>query len=570
MKKNIMAYKGIKKVLVIIAGLIFLQTLAIIFQAKWLSEVITSLFHGLSIQSQITKVIYFVIAFLFRQLLNLIIRKVCLRFSTVTVKELREALMETIFSLGPRFTKKAGTGNLVTFIIEGCQKLRVYLELFIPKMVAVGITPWLILVYIWTKDSQSGIILLVTMPILIIFMIILGWAAQKKMDDQWSYYHLLSNHFVDSLRGLETLKYLGRSKSHIETVNKISDQYRKATMSTLKIAFLSTFALDFFTMLSVAVVAVMLGLRLIDGSLLLQPALLILLLAPEYFLPIREVGNDYHATLEGKEAGNRMVDILKEKKENILVDSTEVWSPNSTLEVNNLTVAHEKNEFSLKNISFTIQGPKKIGIIGTSGAGKSTLIDVMSGFLSPSSGSVKIDNQTISLDEGAWRKQTTYIPQHPFIFQGTIKDNICFYRPDASIEEVDKIIEKVELKDFIKQLPSNIYEKIGEGGRQLSGGQEQRIAVARSFLSNRPILLLDEPTAHLDIETEYELKEVLLELSKNKLLFFASHRLHWMKEMDMIIVLDKGQVVEQGTHEDLLKKKGAYYRFIQLQMEELV
>lgn len=570
MKKNIMAYKGIKKVLVIIADLIFLQTLAIIFQAKWLSEVITSLFHGLSIQSQITKVIYFVIAFLFRQLLNLIIRKVCLRFSTVTVKELREALMETIFSLGPRFTKKAGTGNLVTFIIEGCQKLRVYLELFIPKMVAVGITPWLILVYIWTKDSQSGIILLVTMPILIIFMIILGWAAQKKMDDQWSYYHLLSNHFVDSLRGLETLKYLGRSKSHIETVNKISDQYRKATMSTLKIAFLSTFALDFFTMLSVAVVAVMLGLRLIDGSLLLQPALLILLLAPEYFLPIREVGNDYHATLEGKEAGNRMVDILKEKKENILVDSTEVWSPNSTLEVNNLTVAHEKNEFSLKNISFTIQGPKKIGIIGTSGAGKSTLIDVMSGFLSPSSGSVKIDNQTISLDEGAWLKQTTYIPQHPFIFQGTIKDNICFYRPDASIEEVDKIIEKAELKDFIKQLPSNINERIGEGGRQLSGGQEQRIAVARSFLSNRPILLLDEPTAHLDIETEYELKEVLLELSKNKLLFFASHRLHWMKEMDMIIVLDKGQVVEQSTHEDLLKKKGAYYRFIQSQMEELV
>ncbi|MEW9577365.1 thiol reductant ABC exporter subunit CydD [Bacillus toyonensis] len=570
MKKNIMAYKGIKKVLVIIAGLIFLQTLAIIFQAKWLSEVITSLFHGLSIQSQITKVIYFVIAFLFRQLLNLIIRKVCLRFSTDTVKELREELMETIFSLGPRFTKKAGTGNLVTFIIEGCQKLRVYLELFIPKMVAVGITPWLILVYIWTKDSQSGIILLVTMPILIIFMIILGWAAQKKMDDQWSYYHLLSNHFVDSLRGLETLKYLGRSKSHIETVNKISDQYRKATMSTLKIAFLSTFALDFFTMLSVAVVAVMLGLRLIDGSLLLQPALLILLLAPEYFLPIREVGNDYHATLEGKEAGNRMVDILKEKKEDIIVDPTEVWSPSSTLEVNNLTVAHENNEFSLKNISFTIQGPKKIGIIGTSGAGKSTLIDVMSGFLSPSSGSVKIDNQTISLNEGAWRKQTTYIPQHPFIFQGTIKDNICFYRPDASIEEVDKIIEQAELKDFIKQLPSNINERIGEGGRELSGGQEQRIAVARSFLSNRPILLLDEPTAHLDIETEYELKEVLLELSKNKLLFFASHRLHWMKEMDMIIVLDKGQVVEQGTHEDLLEKKGVYYRFIQSQMEELV
>lgn len=570
MKTNIMAYRGIKTVLVIVAGLVFLQTMAIIFQAEWLSEVITALFHDRSFSSQIPAVTYFVAAFLFRQLLNLIIRKVCLRYSTNTVKELREALMETVFSLGPRFSKKEGTGNLVTFIIEGCQKLRVYLELFIPKMVGVGITPWLILIYIWTKDSLSAMILLVTMPILIIFMILLGWAAQKKIDDQWSYYRLLSNHFVDSLRGLETLKYLGRSKSHIVTVNKVSEQYRKATISTLRIAFLSTFALDFFTMLSVAVVAVMLGLRLIDGSLVLQPALLILLLAPEYFLPIREVGNDYHATLEGKEAGDRIADILKEKKANIPVNSAGTWSPNSTLEVTNLTVSYEKNEVTLKNVSFTVQGSKKIGIIGTSGAGKSTLIDVLSGFLAPSSDSVKIDNQTVSLYEGAWQKQTTHIPQHPFIFQGTVKENICFYRPEATVEEVNKAIEQAGLEDFINQLPNGVNEKIGEGGRQLSGGQAQRIAVTRAFLSKRPILLLDEPTAHLDIETEYELKEVLLELAENKLLFFASHRLHWMKEMDMIIVLDQGQIAEHGTHENLLEQKGAYYRFIQSQMEGLV
>ncbi|MED1203666.1 thiol reductant ABC exporter subunit CydD [Heyndrickxia acidicola] len=571
MKTNIMAYKGIKTVLIAVAGLVFLQSLAIIFQAKWLSEVITALFHHHSLSSQIPAIMYFVMAFLFRQLMSLVIRKVCLRFSTKTVKELREALMETIFSLGPRFTKKEGTGNLVTFIIEGCQKLRVYLELFIPKMVTMGITPWLIAIYIWTKDYLSAVILLAAMPILIIFMILLGWAAQKKIDDQWSSYRLLSNHFVDSLRGLETLKYLGRSKSHIETVNKVSDQYRKSTMSTLRIAFLSTFALDFFTMLSVAVIAVTLGLRLINGSLLLQPALLILLLAPEYFLPVREVGNDYHATLDGKEAGDRILALLKNKKEEILDKPESIWSSKSTLTVKRLSVLHDNNgEASLKDVSFTVEGAKKIGIIGTSGAGKSTLIDVLSGFLSPSSGSVNIDNEHVFLHEGAWQKQTTYIPQHPFIFQGTVKENICFYRPEASDEEVMWAIEQAGLKDFVHQLPRGMDERIGEGGRPLSGGQAQRIAVSRAFLSNRPVLLFDEPTAHLDIETEYELKKVLLKLAENRLLFFATHRLHWMKEMDRIIVLEQGRIVEQGSHDELIAHKGAYYRLIQSQMEELV
>lgn len=567
MGRNLMAYKGIKAVLAVVSGLILLQTAAIIFQAKWLAEVIASLFHGEALGSKVPAIGCFLAAFLVRQLLAFAIKKVCLAFSAKTVEQLRTDLLESVFALGPRFTKKEGTGNLVTFLIEGLSKLRNYLELFIPKMAAIGITPWILFVYVWMNDSLSGLILLVTMPILIIFMILLGLAAKKKIDDKWDSYRVLSNHFVDSLRGLETLKFLGRSHGHAETIEKVSDSYRKSTMGTLRIAFLSTFALDFFTMMSVALVAVTLGLRLVDGTLLLEPALLVLLLAPEYFLPIREVGNDYHATLDGKEAGDAILEVIKQADPKSQAGTAPQWDADSVLTLNDVSVCHEDQDTPvLHDLSLAIKGNQKIGIIGASGAGKSTFIDVLSGFLGIREGHVRVNGLDVNLACQDWQKQTTYIPQHPFIFQGTIKENIRFYRPDATDDEVMYAIDLAGLTKMVNQLPNRENEIIGDGARVLSGGQAQRVALARAFLSNRPILLLDEPTAQLDIETEYELKDVLLRLAENKLMFFASHRLHWMRDMDLIFVMEDGRIVETGTHFELLHRQGAYYRLLQAQM----
>lgn len=564
MGRNLMVYNGIKMVLAMLIGLITIQSVAIIFQAKWLAEVVTALFHGESLTSQTKAIGLFLSAFMIRQIVGFIVKKTAYQFGVKTTQELRLIVMQSIFSLGPRFTKDEGTGNLVTLITTGLQKLRAYLELFLPKLAAISVTPWLVLAFVWYHDRLSGIILLVTMPILILFMILLGLAAQKKIDSQWETYHVLSNHFVDSLRGLETLTFLGKSKEHAETIERVSDRYRKATMGTLRIAFLSTFALDFFTMLSVAIVAVMLGLRLVNGSMTLEPALMILLLAPEYFLPIREVGNDYHATLDGKESGDALLKIVKQaEKSPAKKEDVPSWTENSELQLRHTTVKYdEEHPPSLEDVSLHVKGMKKIGIIGKSGAGKSTLIDILSGFVQSTEGSAEVNGVPIDLRSDAWQKQITYIPQHPFIFNGTVKENIEFYQDRGGSYDYEDALTKAGLLSTVQQMPKKENEMIGDGGRQLSGGQAQRIALARAFLSDRPIIMLDEPTAQVDIETEYELKQDILTMFQDKLFILATHRLHWMKEMDLIVVIEDGKVAEIGNHQELIQKKGAYYQFL--------
>ncbi|WGU93498.1 thiol reductant ABC exporter subunit CydD [Paenibacillus dendritiformis] len=573
MGKNLFGYQGIKPVLASLTAIALVHTLSIIMLAIWLAEAISALFAGAAWQEQAGKIGLFLLAFLVRQLTALLQQKVAYRFAEKTGASLRSQLLEALFRLGPRHTRTEGTGTTVTLVLEGVGKFRKYMELFLPRMIGTAVTPVLILAYIATQDIIAALILAVTMPILIAFLILVGLAARKQTEKQWASYRQLSNHFVDSLRGLETLKFLGRSRSHGATVSKVSDRYRSATMRTLRVAFLSSFSLDFFTMLSVASVAVSLGLRLVDGEMMLVTALTILILAPEYFLPVRMVGADYHATLDGKEAGEAMQSIIRAGAKSEPVPASQAlpaWTQDSVLRMTGIGMRHEEEgPSSLQEIDLEIQGFRKVGIIGASGAGKSTLIDIIGGFLHPTAGTIRVDGQErASLTDEDWRKQTTYIPQHPYIFSSSLADNVRFYSPDAADDEVERAMAAAGLGALADQLPNGLDERIGNGGRSLSGGQEQRVALARAFLSRRPIMLLDEPTAHLDIETEYELKSTMLELFRDRLVFLATHRLHWMPDMDWIIVLEDGKVAETGTHEQLLAKRGAYYDMICMEGEE--
>ncbi|WP_339296733.1 thiol reductant ABC exporter subunit CydD [Paenibacillus sp. FSL W7-1279] len=619
MGKDLLGYKGAKTVFFLVAVCTLAQSMAILLQAKWLAEAVSALFAGSTLQEQGETIALFLLAFLARHGISAVQQGFAQRFAEETGTSLRKQLLDELFRNGPSFVRSEGTGNVVTLVLEGIGKFRKYAELTIPRLMGASITPALVWLYVFMTDRISGIILLVTMPILIVFLILVGLAARKQTEQQLDSYRMLSNHFVDSLRGLTTLKFLGQSRKHSESIQQVSEGYRAATMRTLRVAFLSSFALDFFTMLSVASVAVNLGLRLINGSLELLPALLILILAPEYFLPVRMVGADFHATLDGKQAGKAMQSMIQEARKGRLggisgsvaaegsvngagpfeptgaletpaagtMERTSTgltfkiqnnfsssslrpqprfqWDHQSVLELSGIGLRHEElGPASLEDVSFRIPGQRKIGIVGESGAGKSTLIELLGGFMAPTSGVMELNGVKLEdRNRRAWRTEVTYMPQQPYLFGATLADNVRFYAPEASTVQV----EAAGLSDLVKSLPGGLEEMIGGGGRALSGGQAQRVALARALLGDRRVLLLDEPTAHLDIETEYELKETMLSLFQDKWVFLATHRLHWMQDMDYIIVLHQGRVAETGTHEELIARQGVYYGLITSQME---
>ena len=561
--KQIMKLPGMKQLLGLLAGLSFLQALFIIGQAYGLARAITGLWEGRPLEEQWGWILLFFCSFIARQAVIYFRSKRLDDYSYQQAADLRDQLLEKLFRVGPQIAQQQGTGNVTTMVLEGINQVENYLKLILAKIMNMSIIPWVILALVFYLDWESGLVLLLVFPLIIIFMIILGYAAQSKAEKQYRTFQLLSNHFIDSLRGIDTLKLFGVSKKYGKSIFASSERFRKATMASLKVGILSTFALDFFTTLSIAVVAVLLGLRLINEGILLFPALTILILGPEYFLPIRDFSSDYHATLDGKNAMTAVTEILHQPEAQVPAVTVPRWQEDAQLTIDQLAFSYEEKA-ALTDINLNVTGFKKIGIIGLSGSGKSTLINTLSGFLVPDSGEITLGGaKTTAFRQASWQEQLIYIPQNPYIYRLTLQENVAFYQPTATKEAVLKAIEVAGLTELLAELPQGLDTMLGEGERHLSGGQAQRIALARAFLDQqRKILLFDEPTAHLDIETEVALKERMLPLMENRLVFFATHRLHWMEEMDEIIVMDQGRIVEQGTLAQLQQKQGAFTELV--------
>lgn len=558
--KAIMRLEKIRQMFGLLAGFALLQAIFIIGQAWMLSAAITHLWEGHTLKEVGLYVLGFFLFFMARHVITYLRERLLDNYAQEQAKKLRTQLLQKIFKLGPTVVQAHGTGNVTTMTVDGISQVENYIHLILAKMMNMMIVPWVILVVVFYYDWVSGVILLLVFPLIIIFMIVLGYAAQAKADRQYRSFQILSNHFIDSLRGIDTLKLFGMSKSYEKGIYQTSEQFRKATMSTLRIAILSTFALDFFTTLSVAIVAVFLGLRLLNAEILLFPALTVLILAPEYFLPVRDFSSDYHATLDGKNAMTAIREILELPENEVEPINIAPWNESSTLDLSELSFDYGQGS-GLQPVNLQVSGYQKIGVIGMSGSGKSTLMNVMSGFLTPKQGSILFNGEeTTSFKQEDWQKQLIYIPQNPYVFRASLRENIAFYTPEADDAAIMQAIEVAGLSELLAQLPDGLDTLIGEGARSLSGGQAQRIALARAFLDkNRKVLILDEPTAHLDIETEVELKNRMLPLMENRLVFFATHRMHWMHQMDYILVLEEGKLVEAGTFNELTEKRGAFF-----------
>ncbi|RRK09824.1 thiol reductant ABC exporter subunit CydD [Lactiplantibacillus garii] len=558
---------GMRRLTVLLALLAVVEGLCIIAQAYFLSLAIVGLWQLHSLSSIVQPMLIFALAWVGRQLLVVVKNRLMYPMVEKTSGDLRRQVMQKLYQLGPSYVAKTGTGNVVTTALEGIDKVQTYLMLVVIKVIDMMVIPWVILIYIAFLRWREALFLLAIFPLIIVFMIILGYAAQAKADRQYVGYQRMSNHFVDTLRGLPTLKQLGLSKQYANNVYHVSEGYRKQTMAVIKIAMLSTFALDFFTTLSIAVVAVFLGFGLVDGTISLLPALVILVLSPDYFLPLRQFASDYHATLNGKNAfaAVQAMLALPVADERQQLGTTPLhWQADSTLTLTNVDFSYDDQQPALKQLNVTAHGYQRIGIIGASGSGKSTLINLLGGFLTPTpgKGTITVNGQPVThLSQQAWQQSFFYIPQNPYLFHATLAENIAFYQPQAGLSAIGQAADKAGLTAWIKTLPDGLNTQIGEGARGVSGGQAQRIALARAFLDDsRKVLLFDEPTAHLDIETEAELKKTILPVLDDHLVFFATHRLHWINQMDYVLVMDHGQIVEQGTPAELEAHNGAYVR----------
>ena len=570
--KRLFALPGAKSAIAWCIATSLLLAALMVGQAAALAWALTLLWGGSALSDVAAQLGAFALCFIGKQAATNIQAKQLELFAAARTEEFRQELSKHLYEGGAPLTQKLGTGAASTLCLDGIDNIEHYLSTALPRTVALVTVPFVLLAVIVFQDWVSALIALLVFPAIILQMVLIGSTAQEEAGKQHREYQRLANHFIDSLRGIDTLKYFGRSNEQADRVYETSEKFRIATMKTLRTATLSGAVLDAFSTISLAAVAVMLGFRLVDGSITLLPALFVLAIMPDYFRPIREFASDYHATLNGKNTLTQVLEVLgcsaetAAKKEShtpgLQVDAPklEPWQEPSVLIFEHIGISYE-GETALKDVSCSFGGFRKYGIVGPSGCGKTTLAQLLAGVVQPTQGSIVVNNHAIeTLSMPSWRKQVAYLPQSPHIFSTTLRNNLTFYQPDATEEEIAHALELVGLTSLVTELPKGLDTVVGEGGRSLSGGQSQRVALARAVLHRTcRVLVFDEPTAHLDIETEWELKQRMLPLMEGKLVFFATHRLHWLSEMDEILLLEDGQVRDFGSYEALSKANSFAY-----------
>ncbi|MFF2958184.1 thiol reductant ABC exporter subunit CydD [Streptomyces sp. NPDC057963] len=512
----------------------------VIAQAMLIAEVVVGGFeNGATVSGLRTPLILLAAVALGRALVSWLTELAAYRASAAVKSELRGRLLERAAELGPGGLGGRHTGSLVTLATRGVDALDDYFARYLPQLGLAVVVPVAVLARIVTEDWVSAAIIVVTLPLIPLFMILIGWATQSRMDRQWRLLSRLSGHFLDVVAGLPTLKVFGRAKAQAESIRTITSQYRRATLRTLRIAFLSSFALELLATLSVALVAVTIGMRLVHGELDLYTGLVVLILAPEAYLPIRQVGAQYHAAAEGLSAAEEIFSVLEtEPRRGGTADVPE----SLRLELEGVTVRHEgRSEPSLDAASLVVDEGETVALVGPSGVGKSTLLDVVLGFTAPDEGRVQVGGVDLAtLAPERWRERIAWVPQRPYLFAGTIEENVRLARPDADDGAVAAALRDAGAHDFVAELPDGVRTLLGEDGAGLSAGQRQRLALARAFLADRPVLLLDEPTASLDGETEAGIVEAVRRLAAGRTVLLVVHRPALLPVADRVVRLEPG------------------------------
>ncbi|MGX1711031.1 thiol reductant ABC exporter subunit CydD [Streptomyces albidoflavus] len=520
----------------------------VIAQAMLLAELIVSSFEQRFDTGDLTTPLLLLVAVaLGRALVSWLTELAAHRASAVVTSELRMRLVERAGQLGPGWLGDRRTGSLIAVATRGVDALDDYFARYLPQLGLAVVVPVAVLARIVTEDWVSAAIIVVTLPLIPLFMALIGWATQSRMDRQWGLLSRLSGHFLDVVAGLPTLKIFGRAKAQAESIRRITHDYRRATLRTLRIAFLSSFALELLATLSVALVAVTIGMRLVHGDMDLYTGLVILVLAPEAYLPLRQVGAQYHAAAEGLAAAEEVFAVLETP-----VPHTGTQAPPAgALAFEGVTVRYPGRDApAVREATFTVEPGETVALVGPSGCGKTTLLQAVLGFVAPAEGRVTVGGTDLAeVDRELWHQRIAWVPQRPQLFAGTVAENVRLARPDASEAEVARALEQAGAREFVAGLPAGAETELGEDGAGLSAGQRQRVALARAFLADRPVLLLDEPTASLDGASEEAVVEAVRRLAVGRTVLLVVHRPALLAVADRVVRLDEVTKASAGEDE---------------------
>ena len=565
MNKRLNEEAKVKKVFAFLASFSTIGAVLAILQAYVIATIVDGVFlkdRGLSDVSILLGVLLFI--FIGRGLLNYFTTKYGVKLASVVKMKLRNRLVDKLSSLQANQLYEEKTGKRVSVLTDAVDQLDAYYSSFLPQVFNAAIIPVMIVVVVFTQNIYSGLIMLITAPLIPVFMIIIGSMAEKKSKEQLNSMLRFSGHFLDVLQGIPMLKVFGQSKRQREKIIDMSNHFRDSTMDVLKIAFLSALMLEILATIATAMIAVEVGLRLVYGHLTFHTAFFVLLLAPELYMPLKNLGSSFHSGKNSISAAETIWEVLDKK------ETSPVWGSKKLNDVTKQTIKFENVSFQyndkqqvLKNINVTINGRQRVAFVGKSGSGKTTLLKLLLGMLPPSEGQILINGVPLSeLQEEQWLQSTAYVSQEPYIFSGTIKENIKVSNVNATDEEVYEAAKLAGVDRFVDDLPKRYDTSVGEAGIGLSGGEKQRIAVARAFLKKAAVVILDEPTAGLDLETESFLKEAIEKLCENATVLTVAHRLQTIVHSDQIVLLSEGEIVARGTHEQLLETSPLYQTIV--------
>ena len=533
------------------------ESLSIVGQAWFFGTLINNfIFLENTLADEMNTIMYLAIAIIVRLLAHYIQEAVANRLGSAVKASFREHALEHMFKLGVQHKERHG--DVIHLLTDGLEQVDAYVARYIPQILYAIMIPLIMGIAIVDALPIIGIILVVTVPLIPFFMILIGKQADRLNKEQWERMSFLSGHFLDVLQGITTLKLFGRAKDQIKVIGRLSEEFKDSTLRVLRVAFLSALVLELVSTISTALIAVYLGLTLLDGEISFFSAFFILLLAPEFYTPFRQLGAAFHTGMAGKTSILKYEEFMNRQPSLPIGGQSQLKGKVQAIEIKDLTFTYEDSENGVQHISLVAKRNFPIMLVGESGAGKSTIAHIIGGFLTAPKGSVTIDGLDLcDIDIEWWRQQITYVSQHPHIMKGTLREVLSFGM-DVSDKEILDACKEVQLLDVISRHADGLDAVIGEGGLGLSGGERQRVTLVRAFLRKGQVLILDEVTAHLDVKTEAIISSAIKRLMDNKIVIIIGHRLQTMHWASTLYVLKHGRIIQQGSYAKLLAVDGYF------------